>query len=148
MASTLIFLVTLVLAALTALFILMAPVLMPLFAPGFDGTCTDLTVTLSQILFPIVLMLGITGMVVGMLNSFDRFGASRSRRSSGTWRSSPTLVVLTPAFHGDDRIYAYAIGVLVGTAIQLAIPRLGPAPHAVPAGAVVRLARRARCDAC
>ena len=32
------------------------------------------------------------------------------------------LVVLAPLFHGDDRIYAYAIGVLVGTAIQLAIP--------------------------
>src|SRR4029450_1452440 len=33
-----------------------------------------------------------------------------------------TLVVLTPQFHGDDRIYAYAIGVLIGTIVQLLIP--------------------------
>ena len=32
------------------------------------------------------------------------------------------LVLLEPAFHGNDRIYAYAIGVLVGTVVQLAIP--------------------------
>jgi putative peptidoglycan lipid II flippase len=32
------------------------------------------------------------------------------------------LVALAPMFHGNDRIYAYAIGVLVGTALQLAIP--------------------------
>src|SRR4029450_7994766 len=32
------------------------------------------------------------------------------------------LVLLEPAFEGNDRIYAYAIGVLVGTAVQLAIP--------------------------
>src|SRR4029453_5542895 len=32
------------------------------------------------------------------------------------------LVLLEPAFHGNDRIYAYAIGVLAGTVVQLAIP--------------------------
>jgi peptidoglycan biosynthesis protein MviN/MurJ (putative lipid II flippase) len=32
------------------------------------------------------------------------------------------LVALAPQFSEEDQIYAYAIGVLVGTAIQLAIP--------------------------
>ena len=35
LASTLIFLVTLVLGAITAAFVLLAPLIMPLFAPGF-----------------------------------------------------------------------------------------------------------------
>ena len=73
LASTLIFLVTLVLTALTALFILIAPVLMPLFVGS--EVPQGLTVTLSQVLFPILVMLGTTGMVVGILNSYDRFGA-------------------------------------------------------------------------
>ena len=73
LASTLIYLVTLVLTALTALFILAAPVLMPLFVGS--KVPQDLTVTLSQVLFPILVLLGTTGMVVGILNSYNRFGA-------------------------------------------------------------------------
>ena len=30
------------------------------------------------------------------------------------------LVALQPLFHGDDQIYAYAIGVLLGTIVQFA----------------------------
>ena len=75
LASTLLLLVTLVLGAITALFVLLAPVVMPLFAPGFEGEILDLTVTLSQVLFPILILLGVSGVVVGILNSYDRFGA-------------------------------------------------------------------------
>jgi putative peptidoglycan lipid II flippase len=32
------------------------------------------------------------------------------------------LVALVPHFHGDHRIYAYAIGILAGTVVQLTIP--------------------------
>ena len=73
LASTLIFGVTLILGALTALFILVAPVLMPLFVGA--KVPQDLTVALSRLLFPILVLLGTTGMVVGVLNSYNRFGA-------------------------------------------------------------------------
>ena len=36
-----------------------APVLVPIFAPGFEGELLDLTVTLSQLLFPILILLGV-----------------------------------------------------------------------------------------
>ena len=77
---------------------------------------------LSQILFPILVMLGTTGMVVGILNSYNRFGAFAI--SPFFWNVAIIGVAggMRPLFHGDDKIYAYAIGVLVGTAIQLAIP--------------------------
>lgn len=122
LASTLIYLVTLVLGAITAVFVLAAPLVTPIFAPGFSGAILDLTVTLSQILFPILIMLGATGMVVGILNSYDRFAAFAISPFFWNLVIILVLVLLEPAFHGNDRIYAYAIGVLVGTAVQLAIP--------------------------
>ncbi|MDX6616031.1 MAG: putative peptidoglycan lipid flippase [Solirubrobacterales bacterium] len=122
LASTLLFAVTMVLGAITAIFILAAPVIMPIFAPGFEGEIKHLTIVLSQILFPILIMLGATGMVVGVLNSYDRFAAFAISPFFWNVAIIVVLVLLAPHFHGDNKIYAYAIGVLVGTAIQLAIP--------------------------
>ena len=122
LASTLLLLVTLVLGAITALFVLLAPVIMPLFAPGFHGNLRDLTVTLSQILFPILILLGVSGIVVGILNSYDRFGAFAIAPFFWNVTIILVLVVLAPQFHGQNRIYAYAIGILVGTLVQLLIP--------------------------
>jgi putative peptidoglycan lipid II flippase len=122
LASTMLLLVTMVLGAVTALFVLLAPVIMPLFAPGFEGELLDLTVSLSQVLFPILVLLGISGIVVGILNSYDRFGAFAISPLFWNLTIILVLVVLEPMFEGRDRIYAYAIGILVGTAVQLLIP--------------------------
>jgi putative peptidoglycan lipid II flippase len=122
LASTLLLLVTLVLGAITALFVLLAPVVMPVFAPGFEGEILDLTVTLSQVLFPILILLGISGVVVGILNSYDRFGAFAIAPLFWNVTIIAVVVALAPAFHGQNRIYAYAIGILAGTVVQLAIP--------------------------
>src|SRR5687767_12867275 len=122
LASTLIFVVALVLGALTALFILLAPLVMEIFAPGYEGELLDLTIVLSQLLFPILVLLGMTGMVVGVLNSYDRFGAFAISPLFWNVAIIAVLVGLAPVFSEEDEIYAYAIGVLVGTVIQLAIP--------------------------
>jgi len=122
LASTLLLLITMVLGVITALFVLLAPVVMPVFAPGFEGEILDLTVSLSRVLFPILIMLGVSGVVVGILNSYDRFGAFAISPLFWNLTIILVLVVLEPLFHGEDRIYAYAIGILVGTAVQLAIP--------------------------
>ncbi len=122
LASTLLLIVTMVLGAITALFVLAAPVVMPLFAPGFKGEILDLTVTLSQVLFPILILLGISGVVVGILNSYDRFGAFAISPLFWNLTIIAVLVFLEPAFHGQNRIYAYAIGILAGTLVQLLIP--------------------------
>ncbi|HEX6780572.1 MAG TPA: murein biosynthesis integral membrane protein MurJ [Solirubrobacterales bacterium] len=122
LASTMLLLVTMVLGAITAFFVLLAPVIMPLFAPGFEGEILDLTVALSQVLFPILVLLGVSGIVVGILNSYDRFGAFAISPLFWNLTIILVLVVLEPMFHGQDRIYAYAIGILVGTFVQLLIP--------------------------
>ncbi len=122
LASTLLLLVTLVLGAITALFVLTASFVMPLFAPGFSGELLDLTITLSQVLFPILILLGISGVVVGILNSYDRFGAFAISPLFWNLTIIAVVVLLAPAFHGQNRIYAYAIGILLGTLVQLLIP--------------------------
>jgi putative peptidoglycan lipid II flippase len=122
LASSLLFVVILVLGAITALFVLLAPLIMPLFAPGLKGEIRDLMVVLSQMLFPILVLLGVTGLVVGVLNSYDRFGAFAISPLFWNLTIIAVLVALAPAFSGKDEIYAYAIGILAGTAIQLVIP--------------------------
>ena len=122
LATAMLFAVTLVLGAITALFVLGAGLVMPLFAPGFGPQLEDLTVSLSQLLFPIILLLGVTGVVVGVLNSYDRFGAYAISPLFWNLTIIGVLVALTPAFSEQDQIYAYAIGILAGTVVQLAIP--------------------------
>jgi putative peptidoglycan lipid II flippase len=122
LASTLLLIVTMALGAITALFVLAAPLVMPLFAPGFKGEILDLTITLSQVLFPILILLGMSGIVVGILNSYDRFGAFAIAPLFWNLTIIAVLVFVEPLFHGQNRIYAYAIGILAGTVVQLLIP--------------------------
>jgi putative peptidoglycan lipid II flippase len=123
-ASSLFFLICLVLGAVTALFMLLAPVVMPLLAPGFDDTqgLEDLTVGLSRVMFPIVLLLALSGLVVGMLNSFGHFSVPALAPLAWNVVIIAALVGLVPVFPEEDEIYAYAIGVLVGTTVQLVLP--------------------------
>ena len=73
-------------------------------------------------MFPILILLGVTGVVVGILNSYDRFSAFAISPLFWNLAIITTLIVLTPYFAEDKQIYAYAIGVLIGTVVQLLIP--------------------------
>ena len=123
-ASTLFFLISLVLGALTAAFILFAEPLMAVFAPGFDDNpaLKDLTVGLAQLMFPIVLLLALSGLVVGMLNSLEHFSVPALAPAAWNVVIIAALVGLTPLFPEEDQIYAYATGVLVGTLVQFLLP--------------------------
>ena len=93
-ASSLIWLLLLGLTAITAIFVLAAPWVMDLFGYG-SGETGDLAVTLSRILFPIVVLLGIFGIVVGILNSYGHF----------------SIPALTPVFWNVVIIAGLVIGV-------------------------------------
>jgi putative peptidoglycan lipid II flippase len=121
-ASGLLSLITMILGSVTILFWLLAPAIMPAFAPGFSPHLQDLTVELSRIMFPIVLLLALSGVVVGMLNSFEHFSVPALAPVVWNLIIIGSLVGLTPLFHGDDRVYSYAIGVLVGTVVQFLLP--------------------------
>jgi putative peptidoglycan lipid II flippase len=121
-ASGLLSLLTMVLGSLTIVFWITAPWVMPVFSPGFSPHLQDLTVQLSRLMFPIVGLLALSGIVVGVLNSFEHFSVPALAPIVWNLIIIGSLVGLTPLFHGDDRIYAYAIGVLAGTIVQFVLP--------------------------
>src|SRR4051794_8212974 len=74
LASTLFFLILTVLGTIAVFFVLAAGVIMPLFTGHtFDAQLDQLTVGLSRVLFPVVVILGLNGLVVGILNAYDHF---------------------------------------------------------------------------
>jgi len=121
LASTLFWLILLVLGALSAIFIVAAGFVIPLFIPGdnFTPQLVDLAVGLSQVLFPIVVLLGINGLLVGIVNSYHHFTIPALAPLVWNIVIIGALVLLRPFFSADDQIYAYAIGVLLGTIVQL-----------------------------
>jgi putative peptidoglycan lipid II flippase len=124
LASSLFFLICLVLGAVTALFVLLAEPIMTVFTPGFDDNpaLRDLTVQLSRLMFPIVGLLALSGLVVGMLNSFEHFAVPALAPVAWNLVIIAALVALVPVLSDEDEIYAYAIGILAGTVVQFLLP--------------------------
>src|SRR5688500_8026726 len=118
-ASTIFWLFLLVAGGLTALFVLAAPLLMPPLTDAYD----DLAVTLSQILFPIVVLIGLFGIVTGILNSYDQFSIPALTPVFWNVAIIVGLVVGVPRADSDSsKLYVYAGSIVVGTVIQLLLP--------------------------
>ena len=128
LAGALFGLILVVLGAITLLFVVLAGVIVPpLTGSEFTPALDALTTGLTRVLFPIVVLLGLNGLVVGILNAHDHFSIPAIAPLVWNLVIIAALVVLTPLFHGDDRLYAYAIGVVAGTVVQfaMAMPVLG-----------------------
>jgi putative peptidoglycan lipid II flippase len=120
-ASSLVWLLLLGLGGLTALFIVLAPWLMAPF--GFHGAEQQLTVNLARLLFPIVTLLGVSGIIVGVLNSYEHFSVPALTPVFWNVAIIVGLVVGVPHAHStDSKLYVYAISILVGTVIQVLLP--------------------------
>ena len=117
-ASSVLWLFLLGLAALTALYVLLAPVLMRAFP--YDQ---DLLVGLSRLLFPVVALLGVFGIVVGILNSYDEFTVPALTPVAWNLVIILGLVLGVPrADTIDAQLYVYAGSILVATLVQLLLP--------------------------
>jgi putative peptidoglycan lipid II flippase len=121
LASTLFFLILTVLSAITVLFIAFAGVIMPLFVGSQLAGFEDLTVGLSRVLFPVVLVLGLNGLVVGILNAYDHFTIPALSPLVWNMVILACLIGSQQVLTGEDQLYGYAIGVLVGTVVQFAM---------------------------
>ena len=120
-ASTLFWLLLLGLGGLTALFMLLAPWVLRPF--GLPGGYEDLAVTLSRILFPIVVLLGIFGLIVGILNSYEHFSVPALSPVFWNLAIIAGLVIGVPQADSDNaKLYVYAGSILGGTLIQTLLP--------------------------
>jgi putative peptidoglycan lipid II flippase len=120
-ASTLFWLMLLGLTGVTALFILLAPWVLRPF--GYEGEDADLVVGLSRVLFPIVVLLGLSGLVVGILNSYEHFTVPAL--TPVFWNVAIIVALVVGVPFTDDvstQLYIYAGGVVAGTVIQLLLP--------------------------
>jgi putative peptidoglycan lipid II flippase len=120
-ASSLFWLMLLGLTALSAVFILIAPWVIGIF--GNPGSDKDLAVGLSRVLFPIVALLGVSGVVVGILNSYDHFTVPALSPVFWNIAIIVGLVIGVPqATTMNAKLYVYAFSILVATFIQVFLP--------------------------
>ncbi len=127
LASTLFFLILTVLGAIMAVFVVAAPVVMPLFTGDtFSAQLDQLTVGLSRVLFPVVVLLGLNGLLVGILNAYDHFTIPALSPLVWNLVIVVCLIASNQILSGDEQLYGYAVGILAGTAVQfaMALPQL------------------------
>ena len=122
-ASSLIWLMLLVVGGLTALFVVIAPLVMAIFGYGPHDKYGTIAAGLARVLFPLVLILGLTGIVVGILNSYDHFTVPAL--SPVLWN----LIILLGLALGvrtstsdSTRLYVYAVSILLATIAQFLLP--------------------------
>lgn len=117
---------TVVLAAITLLGIVFTPQLVDLIAPGFKQYAgkTELTIVLTRLMFPFIILVAIAAVAMGILNTKDRFGIPAS--ASSFFNLGSIIVGLACAYwldpqFGPRAMMGMAIGTLVGGALQFLI---------------------------
>jgi putative peptidoglycan lipid II flippase len=120
-ASTIFWLVLIGVSLLTAVLILIAPLLiLPFGDPGGDP---DLAVTLTRIMLPIVGLLTISGIVVGILNAYDQFTIPALAPVAWNLVIIGGLIVFVPLVDGESaELVVYAVATLVASLVQLLLP--------------------------
>ncbi|PYS97582.1 MAG: murein biosynthesis integral membrane protein MurJ [Acidobacteria bacterium] len=121
LAASVLYVLTAILAAIVALGVLFSPWVVRMLAWGFGELPEkfDLTVSLNRLMFPYIFFISLAALATGILNSFDVFALTAF-----------TPVLLNLAIIGSalalrhrfpDPAYGFAIGVIVGGFLQLAV---------------------------
>jgi putative peptidoglycan lipid II flippase len=117
LAADLLGMILVILGALTVLYIAIAGLIMPAFVGS--GIPAGLTAGLSRILFPVVLLLSLTGLITGILQAYDEFTMPAIAPAAWNIVIIVLLVVLHTHFRHGEQVYAYAIAWLAATVVQL-----------------------------
>ena len=138
LASLVLNALAIVLSLVTILGIVLSPQLVGLIAGGFSPEKAALATTLTQIMFPFILLVAMAAVAMGVLNTKGRFGVPASAStafnivslvaglgfayflSSGGWEKS-TDENLIPSAAAQWAIIGMAIGTLIGGAAQFVI---------------------------
>ena len=118
-------------SALTILGILFAPAVITILAPGFPPEKASLTIFLTRVMFPFILLVSLAALVMGMLNAKNVFGVPAMASSFFNLGSIIGGVALCywldpqsdwrhPHF-GERGLVGLAIGTLLGGLLQLIV---------------------------
>jgi putative peptidoglycan lipid II flippase len=117
-------LTVIVLSAITIVGIITAPWLVHVLAPGFDADKAALTITLTRIMYPFIVLVSLAALVMGMLNAKSVFGVPAMASSFFNLGSIVGGVLLAywldPNF-GARGLVGFAIGTLIGGSLQFAV---------------------------
>lgn len=107
------------LSLLTVLGIIFSPVIVRVMAPGFvaDPEKFRMTVMLNRVMFPYLIVIGLTAYSMGILNSLKHFAAP----AFGPCLMNLILIASTVWLYPRIGVMGLAIGVLAGGAVQLAL---------------------------
>lgn len=110
-----------VLLGISLLGILFAPVIVRAIAPGFvkDPEKLQLTIQLTQFMFPYIFFIGLTAYATGVLNSLKHF--TTPAFSQPLWNVALILSALFLCPKLKVPVMGLAIGVLVGGILQLSV---------------------------
>jgi putative peptidoglycan lipid II flippase len=113
-----------VLSAITIVGIIFSPWLVSVLAPGFSGEKAALTITLTRVMYPFILLVSVAALVMGMLNAKNVFGVPAMASSFFNLGSIVGGVLLgwwlDPSF-GPRALLGFALGTLIGGGLQLAV---------------------------
>lgn len=100
---------------------IMAPVLVSLFLPGFEGEMREITIICTRVIFPMTGILVLSAWALGILNSHRRFFISYT--APVLWNAAIITVLLVFGARLDQRglVIALSWGALVGGALQFLV---------------------------
>lgn len=122
---------TALLAAISLVLMLAAPLVVRVMASGFtDAAQQALTVTLVRLVVPATFFTGVSGIFIGLLYALKRFTFPAFAAAIYNLGIIIGAVLISQLFDGEARIYGLAIGVLLGSTGQffLLMPDLRGAP--------------------
>ncbi len=123
LASSVINLVVIALAAFSLLMAIFAPIVVPVVAPGFDAATTELTVRMTRVMLLSPVFIGMGAVVTGVLNSYQRFAVPAMAPLVYNLAIIVAAIVLAPLIGVEGLAVGVAVGSLLHLVIQL--PELG-----------------------
>ena len=124
LASKMMTLATIFMSIVTLLGVVFAQQLISVLAPGFAPPDAKLTVQLTQVMYPFILLVSLAALVMGMLNARNVFGVPAMASSFFNIGSIAGGVffgwLIDPSF-GEKALLGLAVGTLIGGVLQLAV---------------------------
>jgi putative peptidoglycan lipid II flippase len=114
-------LLALAVSAVVLLGVLLAPVLVTIFTPGFEGEKREATIRLARIFFPGAGLLVLSAWCLGVLNSHGRFFLSYAAPVFWNLAIIATLLGFGEAGAGYRLAEIAALGSVAGSALQLGV---------------------------
>jgi putative peptidoglycan lipid II flippase len=124
LASKVATLTVIFMSAITLLGIIFAPAVITVLAPGFPAAKAELTVLLTRIMFPFILLVSLAALVMGMLNAKHVFGMPAMASSFfnlGSILGGVGFGYLIDPHFGTRALVGLACGTLLGGALQLLV---------------------------